>query len=272
MFLEKRLKKIKLAVFTVFLILLGLAFYNGFVPISFSSFKHEPQNNSVDKTSDSKVNHEKSVSAVQQSAISNDKKVAATESWSPMGDEANREKIIGWFESRGIYSFRGPDEKNDYQNYDLATLQTLSAQGDIRAMHLLAKKADNIAASNGILLNAAIHGSTGALSEIGLSLETEFDVRNKSAEDRKPYVMESLAYYEAAQLRGDWWGNISYSDSLLNRYPMDLTDFDKSQIQKRAQEIYDDLQQRRTQLGLGDFDNSVPDEVIKFYEEMLRPL
>lgn len=192
--------------------------------------------------------------------------------WSPMGDEATRAKIIEWFESHGVYGFRGPDEQSDYQNYDLETLKKLGDSGDIRALHMLAGKAESIGESNAILFSAAIHGSTGALSQIALSLETEFDIRNKSVEERKPYIMESLAYYDAAQLRGDWWGNIQGKDSLLKRYPTEFLDVEKAYIQNRAQEIYDDLQQKRTQMGLGDFDNSVPDEVIKFYEEMLRPL
>lgn len=273
MILENKLKKnILIFSFAIFVLLLFILI-NSFMPSLSDNFIIEQKRNSLDETIISETNNAEGTSSSDGEVSSHNKKsIEAGQGWSPMGDEATKAKIIAWFESRGVYGFHGPDEHNDYKNYDIETLRKLSASGDIRAMHLLADKAESISESNGILFNAAIYGSTGALSQIGLSLETEFDIGNKSAEERKPYVMESLAYYEAAQLRGDWWGNIQAGDSLLKRYPTDLSAFDKNEIQKRAKEIYDDLQQRRNQLGLGDFDNSVPDEVIKFYEEMVKPL
>ena len=273
MILENRFKKNKLIFLAAIFILLIFVLINVFIPTLFDHSKFEKKNKSFDGPSTPGVNQVGALpSGGEQANMHNKKSPEAPEHWRPMGDEATKAKIIEWFESRGVYGFRGPDEQNDYKNYDVETLRKLSLSGDVRAMHVLADKAETIAESNGILFNAAIHGSTGALSQIALSLETEFDLVNKSVEERKPYVMESLAYYEAAQLRGDWWGNILAGESLLKRYPTDLSALDKSEIQKRAQEIYDDLQQRRTQMGLGNFDNSVPDEVIKFYEEMLKPL
>lgn len=273
MVLENRFKKNKLIFLSAILILLLFFLINSFMPTLFATSEVDQKKNSLGEVIISKKNNAEIVLAEgEQKKLPIEKPIETKEGWSPMGDEASKAKIIAWFESRGVYYFRGPEEQDDYKNYDVETLKKLSISGDVRAMHTLADKAESIAESNGILFNAAIHGSTGALMRIGSSLETEFDIENKSVEERRPYIVESLAYYEAAQLRGDWWGNISDRDSLLKRYPIDLSAVDKSHIQKRAQEIYDDLQQRRTQMGLGDFDNSVPDEVIKFYEEMVRPL
>jgi hypothetical protein len=273
MALANRFTKSTFIIISVFAILLFFILKSNFMRISLSDSELEENNKSVGEISVSKViDGAMEFSGKEIVKEHNEKPLEPNQAWRPMGDEASKAKIIDWFESRGVYGFHGPDEKNDYQNYDVETLKKLSDAGDIRAMHLLAEKADTIAESNGILYNAAIYGSTGALSRIALSIEVEFDIEHKTTEERKPYIIESLAYYEAAQIRGDWWGKIQGGESLLQRYPTDLSTDDKLNIQKRGQDIYDTLQQRRAQMDLGEFDNSVPDEVIKFYEEMLRPL
>ncbi len=194
------------------------------------------------------------------------------QTWNPMGDAASRAKITAWFASRGNYSFYGPDEKNEYQNYDKETLNKLSESGDIRAMHELANRAESIDESNSTLYKAAIYGSTAAITQIGTSIEIWKQIDQLPAEEKRAYVIEALAHYEAATIRGDWWGNINDGSSLKNRLSIQPDKTEQEYIKKRSQEIYDDLQKKRYELGLGEFDNTVPDEVVKLYEEMLRPL
>ncbi|QEY17173.1 hypothetical protein D0C16_15015 [Cellvibrio sp. KY-GH-1] len=197
---------------------------------------------------------------------------AKAQTWSPMGDEASKAKIMSWFSARGNYSFYGPDEKRDIQNYDLETLKKLSDSGDIRAMHELANRAETIEGANSILYRAAIFGSTAAISQIGSSIESWQNIDQLPDDQRNAFIVEALAHYEAATLRGDWWGSINDGGSLKRRYSYQPDEHDMARIRNRAKEIYDELQRQRTDLGLGDFDNTVPDEVMKFYEEMLRPL
>ena len=179
-------------------------------------------------------------------------------------------EVRRWAESRGNYTFYGFDEPDDYKNYNKQTLEKLSESGDIHAMHTLAEEQETISAANKILRQAAVYGSTYAIVLIGSSLETEHHFSEKTAEERKNLEMEALAYYAAARLRGDQWGEIAEANSILNRFPMRLSEGDKAQIEANAQKIYSDFQQQRYQLGLGDFDNYVPDAVNEFFDEMRR--
>jgi hypothetical protein len=193
--------------------------------------------------------------------------------WNPMGDAVSSEEIKKWFAARGNYSFFGPDSLSDYQGYDMETLTRLSDTGDIKAMHVLADRANNFADLKNILLRASIYGSTEALIQLGSVQENdEGSLSTKPAEVQKAKILTALAYYDVAQIRGDWWGNIASGKSLTERYKVNLTEQDKLLIKNLSEQIYNDLQARRSGLGLGEFDNSVPDSVIKFYEEMVRPL
>lgn len=197
----------------------------------------------------------------------------AEEVWNPMGDAISSEEIKKWFAARGNYSFFGPESLSDYQGYDLETLTRLSDAGDIKAMHVLADRANNFADLRSILFKASIYGSTEALIQLGsLNENDEGNLKTKPVEVQKAKILTALAYYEVAQIRGDWWGNIASGKSLIERYKVNLTEQDKLFIKNLSEQIYNDLQLRRSELGLGKFDNNVPDSVIKFYEEMVRPL
>lgn len=193
--------------------------------------------------------------------------------WNPMGDPASAAEIKKWFAERGNYNFYGPDALSDYAGYDMETLERLGDSGDIKAMHVMADRAKSFDELKKILWKAAIYGSTEALIQLGGSKENdEGSIDKIPVERQKEKILEIMAYYEVAQMRGDWWGNITSAPSLIKRFPVDLSEHDKQLIKIGAEHIYNNLQAQRTELGLGNFDNSVPDLVIKFYEEMLRPL
>lgn len=199
--------------------------------------------------------------------------VKENKNWNPMGDAVSAEKIKKWFSERGNYSFYGVDELSDYQTYDTETLTRLGDSGDLKAMHVLGDRASNFSELKNILMKAAAYGSTEALIQLGsLNENDEGNIGEKSAEIQKAKILTALAYYDVAQTRGDWWGNIAAGKSLTERYHIHISEQDKQLIEDLSEKIYQDLETRRSELGLGDFDNSVPDEVIKFYEEMLRPL
>ena len=44
-----------------------------------------------------------------------------------------------------------------------------------------------------------------------------------------------------------------------------ISDADEQYIRQRAQELYDGYQAERQQLGLGDFDNDMPEEAKRFF-------
>ena len=48
--------------------------------------------------------------------------------------------------------------------------------------------------------------------------------------------------------------------------PTSLSEADKNQVRMKAHKIYDELEQKRIELGLGAFDNSIPESARKAYE------
>ena len=205
-------------------------------------------------------------------AIKSNEGNKTVQGWSPMGDAATAEKIKSWFAARGNYSFYGPEAYSEYQNYDVETLTKLGNSGDVKALHVLADRTEDFQDKKSILYKAAIYGSTDALSRIAVIRNIEKRDSSKSIEDKKAILFEILAYQDVAEKRGDWWPNIQMKDYYLKQYQIKLTAQDNASIKAIADEIYSQMQKHRRDLGLGDFDDSVPDEVIRFYEEMIKPL
>lgn len=75
-------------------------------------------------------------------------------------------------------------------------------------------------------------------------------------------VLESLALMKTASLRGDIRNAASGIKSIKQLYEAQakeslvLSPNDESYIEVRGQDIYDQLQRQRHELGLGEFDNS----------------
>lgn len=67
-------------------------------------------------------------------------------------------------------------------------------------------------------------------------------------------------------LRGDRLPAIIGSKDFIKINKLDLSIEDQQKIQARSQEIYADLVQKRSALGLGEFDNSVPDSVNRYLD------
>jgi|GEM_PF-337192 len=190
------------------------------------------------------------------------------------GSPANREEMDQWLYSRGYTSsLSGKDE--EYKSYSLETLKTLADGGDIHAMTALAAKIHDRAQSTKLIKRAAVYGSTEALQLLALRSDTNYDLAEYegklSVEDKRKLLLESMAYNEVAVLRGDkvtWYYGES---SFKNSRKIDFTETEWQQIKERAQVIYNELQQQRTELGLGEFDNSVPDSVKKYADILTAP-
>ncbi len=195
----------------------------------------------------------------------------------PMTDPILRKEIIAWYTSRGYeydlhFDAQGHLLPTLYETYDKEALELLGEGGDIRALQALAGKADNLDEADYFLEKAAIYNSTAALGRIGSGHSTHASLRAHSMplEEQKSLYIEAMAYYEASQIRGDWKPLLDIGDHTRKLAGGLLTEADKPHIQKRAREIYDDLQARRYELGLGDFDNTVPEAVMRDYEATLR--
>lgn len=263
-------RKIEIVTVVLFVIVLGCIFLFGNI------FSSEDSRVSV-KTAELMEAPKKDAGASIDTTIAVNKIVATTstpssEKWNPMGDSASRKEILDWFASRGNFSFDDPSAPSDYKQYDTAVLEQMGEQGDLRALNELVNRAETLEQRKPILVKAAMFGSTAAITRLGTAIESEFQIDNLPSVERKAYILEAMAFYEAAEIRGDWWGKINDGASLLKRYDIDLNGEEKKLIATRAKELVENFEKMRVEKGLQKFDNSVPDSVIKFYEEMLRPL
>lgn len=182
-------------------------------------------------------------------------------------DQPSRAEVTRWFASKGYFDIYGLDDQNDYKNYDEATLEKLAKDGDIHAIHELAVKQEHLDKRRNLFYGAAVHGSTAAIMDIGTSIWVEANLDEKSEEEKKGVILESLSFYHAAYLRGDSWALLNAGSSLLALHPTNLSQSDVEQIKRRGSEVYTEIQNNRNQLNLGVFDNSTPAAVKLFIED-----
>jgi hypothetical protein len=184
------------------------------------------------------------------------------------GTPAEAEVLRRWQESRGTFLDEVLDE---YSDYDISTLQQLADTGDLKAMASLIKKYVSpeyvdkygLVYSMPLMKLAAAYGSTDAFEQYATAYNAlnGYDV---APAVKRATVLEVLAWQNAAALRGDILPN-HLAGSDIKRENIELSEQDIAAIRQRSQQIYDEAQEQRRQLGLGDFDNSVPPEVKKFF-------
>jgi hypothetical protein len=185
-----------------------------------------------------------------------------------VGSPQNKAEINAWLSARGYRpNFTDIDE---YASYDKATVEQLAQNGDIRAMQrlgdLLLGVDAGFAKSKSAFTDAAVHGSTAAMEAIGTVLESFVYSNAKTVLEKREAVLDVLAWYNAAALRGDRLPISESAGSFIRINKIGLSDQDRVEIQARSQKIYDDLLQKRRALGLGEFDNTVPDSVNKYFD------
>ncbi len=194
------------------------------------------------------------------------------EGYAPPTSAAALEKINQWRSARG-YSWGGgvAGNKNEYESYSDDALNSLVVNGDIKAMIELAdrllKNHQNYSQLSPDALDkqrmelyykASVYGSTLAAIKMGQILE--YATNNPTPDIKRAQELEGLAWKAVASKRGDRGGFFS-SLYVLNANNRGLTAAEEAQVMERSNVIYDELLERRKLLGLGDFDNSVPEEL-----------
>lgn len=182
------------------------------------------------------------------------------------GTSSEAEVVRKWEESRGRFD---EETLKDYAGYDLETLRSLVKSGDVKAMIALARLyvSEQYSAEYGVkysmplLKTAAIHGSSYALELYAIQYEAEHFVNG--THDRA-VLLESLSWSNAAALRGDIYPNNSATLELRRRN-IQLNTEEIQSVWRRSEEIYKQLLAERRAMGLGDFDDSVPVEVQKYF-------
>lgn len=193
---------------------------------------------------------------------------------SPALTLAEYQELDRWDKTHGYFT---QQEDQVYESYSEQTLKDLSAEGDVQAMLVLASyyltKDYQPQEARNQLYKAAVFGATAALPALADRAQIEIlrGESDKTPEGRQAGVTEIMAYYKVASMRGNPRASIPYINSFKKTYQrrygeeLVLTREQLNQIDQRAQEIYNELQENRRKLGLGDFDNSTPASVKKDY-------
>ena len=192
-----------------------------------------------------------------------------------LGTLAEAAEIKQWYRDRGKF-FASQDV--EYKNYDELTLKKLADSGDIRALHALADlyiddehfglEGYGLEATNDLFWKAAVYGSTEALNRLALNMQVvKYSNDGPELENRK-HALEILSLYNVAALRGDELPNIANASDFKFLNHINLSDDENNFIERRSWDIYNHLLQRRVELGLGNFDNSQPESVKKYFINM----
>ncbi len=183
--------------------------------------------------------------------------------------QADAYENMQWHKDRGNFT---EQEAAAYQGYSDETLQQLINTHDILATtvmadRLLDRRERNRARETYYL--AAVQGSTAALVSLSILAEPDHEL-GETLEDRKVIhrhaTIERLAIFKTLAMRGDIRGAASRIQSLKDRYPLMtlytdgqelvLSPEEQTYIDERAVQLYDELQENRYRIGLGEFDNS----------------
>lgn len=196
-------------------------------------------------------------SDVEQNIVS-----TSTDTKSSHLDAYDIHKIQLWHEANGYFNKQSLGE---YEGYSKDALLRLADSGDLKAMQILTLDAimrgDNDAAHL-LCLKAATYGSTKPLIEASWLLESAY-VNSSSAEQKVLLLRESVALLKVAMLRGDTFNSSEAMMDVKKAHQFEPNQGESLGIDQRAQEIYAALEERRMQLGLEEFDNSINPEIKK---------
>lgn len=258
-------------IFAVILVMLLISFAVSFV---IKDRNGEPETNGESQAISSDILGAAQVSTAPQEQRSVTPEVEASVPANAQIEKWNRSPaqiaaLTEWKEQRGWYDTSDANQ-DDYKTYSTDALKRLADEGDLRALHLLFRRSDNLEEQKQILVKAAVYGSTFALAGLNNSELAFGDVAaNMSDDQKRAMIVEALSYVAVARIRGELeYADSEQSETLEERYSVKLSDTDKQKIELRAEEIYSDLETQRIALGLGKFDNSIPPVVMSFYKFM----
>lgn len=249
-----------ISILVVFITLSAIAFY------FFKSYdldggkgalyrEHESTN-----TVKSKLPHEASSSTTSTSSSA---------SSSPVGylsaSEVNRVEL--WQLAHGYFS---ESDLAEYRNYDITILQKLAAEGDLKAIELVAR--DRMSKGVEAYLDfhhAAVRGSTHAFVALSFLLESKFFSELNEVEKTQNSI-EILALLSTAGKRGDQYAASVNADSFKRRFNFEPTKEQQAKIDELSQKMYDQLVSLRTSAGLGPFDNTPSPEMKKVLDNLKK--
>lgn len=183
------------------------------------------------------------------------------------GSPAEEEVVRKWEQERG-YLGKDGQKKEEYKGFDLPSLKIMVASGDVLAQSEIIRRSYGEARTKEIYKALAM-GSTDAVMDLGLQVEGQYEDA-KSDNERHKIVKEVFAVYEMGALRGDRYNQIVLQNDFIKKNNIQLTEEDKKAIKLRGRELYNEIQQQRFELGLDEFDNTVPPEVSNYYDNLYK--
>ncbi|HTF97216.1 MAG TPA: hypothetical protein VL995_13855 [Cellvibrio sp.] len=184
------------------------------------------------------------------------------------------------------------ESKSGYSAYSEVQLIELANSGDVLAMKVLAKRYNDMAVEkdasraqfvnsetdnairfevkeytkkfNSYVDKAILHGDRELLTDMP-NARPSLGLSSSNSEEAKEALLETMAVSEFWGMRGMLDKKYESLSSLLSIYhqrqgekSIKLTPEINQQVKVRAQEIYNSYEERRIALGLGPFDNSLP--------------
>ncbi len=172
-----------------------------------------------------------------------------------------------WDEDHGYFP---EQDEATYKSYSDSVLDDLAKKGDATALQVLGSRfvhEGDIKKAQLYFWDAAAIGSTTALDHLA-GLAEPLPTPGETKEMRKVLVrqstLESLAIYKLAALRGDPRISAVGIRGVETIYrasgegSLELSLQELQFVDQRSQDLYRDLQARRTELGLDSFNNSTP--------------
>lgn len=168
-------------------------------------------------------------------------------------NEAYRAEL--WNKAHGYF---GATDLAEYQTYSMLDLQKLAVAGDLRALQVVAEshlRAGELDAAMQDFLHAAAHGSVSSLTSLALLQEAKYSAA-ATDEEREKISINTLAFLEAAIMRGDSFAAPMAVDDFKRMRNFDPTVSQQEKIKSDAHLIYSTIEDMRNKLGLAAFDNS----------------
>lgn len=184
------------------------------------------------------------------------------------GTPAEAEVVRNWQQERG-YLGRDRQKLEEYKGFDISTLKIMIDSGDLLAQSALIRRSIGEMKTREIYKALAM-GSTEAVMMLGIEREVAYEEKVEAGDESDALVNEVLAVYEMGALRGDRYNQIVLQNDFIKKHNIQLTEEDKKAIRQRGKELYDEIQQKRFELGLDEFENTVPSEVNNYYNNLYK--
>lgn len=259
---------------------IGFAFIAGIAYWQFPYFEGEIQQTAVTKNP-----VEQDVEVFEEKAESNQMQLVSENNSSSIEEKGNYSEqdirdIEQWHRS-GIAD--STFKESDYALYDEATLLDMANSGSTMAMkalwfrYLKEDQPEYVQKRNELATKAIIYGDREMFMHMPELVDAQSRVSDQSItpEERHLARIETLAYSEFMGLRGALDAKYNQQTAFFRVYatpdsPIHLTEADKNTIRERAQEIYNSYEKKRIELGIGPFDNSVPEGIKKLFENQKK--